>query len=293
MPEAVAVRCRRACALPCRPPLCPFPTLTSFLVGAVTNWLRRLPHRALGRPSPSPAAPMVRAFTLPLPDASVTMPAIVACMHAFVSVSTCYLFRLYLSLLLPAASAVHQYTLHFPSAPATTLPFPSWRPLACPAAAQPCACSFRPPFLSFPRFPPTHVEKMAILSAATTRRGALAAAPKRAARLVARVAQPLAPGGAADTAADAAMLARAGLPPTTTPFDNYVFAPIREAEVGHFGTPLSILWFVVFGWPFLWNSLRFLCNSRLSRPFRRLPNSPFPPAARPVPPLPSPRSTAP
>jgi thiamine thiazole synthase len=62
-------------------------------------------------------------------------------------------------------------------------------------------------------------------AAATT-----AAAPKRGARLVTRVAQPLAQPGTTQTA-DAGMLARAGLPPTTTPYDEFKFAPIREAEV--------------------------------------------------------------
>ncbi|EFJ47667.1 hypothetical protein VOLCADRAFT_74899 [Volvox carteri f. nagariensis] len=56
-------------------------------------------------------------------------------------------------------------------------------------------------------------------------------APKRGSRVVTRVAQPLAQPGSQSAAADASMLARAGLPPTTTPYDNYVFASIREAEV--------------------------------------------------------------
>lgn len=58
-------------------------------------------------------------------------------------------------------------------------------------------------------------------------------APKRGARVVTRVAQPLVQPGSGNSpqTADASMLARAGLPPTTTPFDEYKFAPIREAEV--------------------------------------------------------------
>ncbi|KAG2426633.1 hypothetical protein HXX76_012947 [Chlamydomonas incerta] len=71
--------------------------------------------------------------------------------------------------------------------------------------------------------------KMNIASSKTA--ATKAAGSARGARLVARVAQPMAPGSAATAAADAAMLLRAGLPPTTTPYDNYKFAPIREAEV--------------------------------------------------------------
>lgn len=71
---------------------------------------------------------------------------------------------------------------------------------------------------------------MALLSA---RRGAVAASAKRSAatpRMVtARIASPRAPDAAAADAAK--LLALAGLPPTTTPYDDYVFEPIREAEV--------------------------------------------------------------
>ncbi|GLC42352.1 triosephosphate isomerase [Pleodorina starrii] len=74
---------------------------------------------------------------------------------------------------------------------------------------------------------------MAVMIAQRRAAAATAAAPKRGARLVARVAQPLAQPGSSgmQTAADASMLARAGLPPTTTPFDDFQFANIREAEV--------------------------------------------------------------
>lgn len=70
------------------------------------------------------------------------------------------------------------------------------------------------------------------MNLASSKVGAKASAKSvRGARLVARVAQPMSPSSAATAAADASMLARAGLPPTTTPYDDYKFAPIREAEV--------------------------------------------------------------
>ncbi|KAG2444023.1 hypothetical protein HYH02_009222 [Chlamydomonas schloesseri] len=69
------------------------------------------------------------------------------------------------------------------------------------------------------------------MNIASSKTAAAAKATTRGARLVTRVAQPLAPNTAANAAADASLLARAGLPPTTTPYDNYKFAPIREAEV--------------------------------------------------------------
>ncbi|GIL77833.1 hypothetical protein Vretimale_6619 [Volvox reticuliferus] len=82
---------------------------------------------------------------------------------------------------------------------------------------------------------PAPFETLKMATMISQRRAAVAtavAAPKRGARLVARVAQPLAqPGSSSAQAADASMLARAGLPPTTTPYDDYKFAPIREAEV--------------------------------------------------------------
>ncbi|GFR41559.1 hypothetical protein Agub_g2275, partial [Astrephomene gubernaculifera] len=78
------------------------------------------------------------------------------------------------------------------------------------------------------------------LSMITTRRTAATAAASRkatqaprATRLVTRVAQPLIQpdSGASPSLDSASLLARAGLPPITTPYDDYTFAPIREAEV--------------------------------------------------------------
>ncbi|KAG2500399.1 hypothetical protein HYH03_001970 [Edaphochlamys debaryana] len=72
---------------------------------------------------------------------------------------------------------------------------------------------------------------MAVLAARRVASASTAAGPRRGARLVARVAAPMAPDSKSATKADPGLLARAGLPPTTTPFDDYTFEPIREAEV--------------------------------------------------------------